>query len=198
MHLSHSVSDTEFSFRTTMSTRPLRSIPMELSNFAHTCSIPLPIPSVAANVSFSSQHNQPMARPYHLLGGAVGHSYSNDLHNEILDWDPASILDPFDFPLDLSIQSYPVEDGGIIAASDDIHKQSDLPELDDELISDENPNPLVPTYWNDLLLDTSSTSASSQVVNVTFRRFSCLQISLFASSIDKGTALHHEQETRVL
>ncbi|XP_024016033.1 myb family transcription factor PHL4 isoform X2 [Eutrema salsugineum] len=151
-----------------------------LSDLARTSSGPsLQNPSVAADMSFHSEHNQLMEGPYHLLsenGGAVGHIYSNDLHNtpmvshekqngssdvpfisKILDWDPASIPDLFDCPFDSSTQSNQMEDGGIVA-SDDIHRRIFLPELDDELITDENP--LMSTHWNDLLLETSSTPAS--------------------------------------
>ncbi|CAH8387895.1 unnamed protein product [Eruca vesicaria subsp. sativa] len=127
-----------------------------LSNLAHTSSIPNP--SLAPDIPFSSEHNQLMERPYH-LGEAVGHIYSNDLPNnasmvgisdtpfisEILDWDPASIHDLLDLPLNSPIQME--EDGGILA-SGDIHKQSDL---DDDLVTG---------IWNDLFLDPNSTSAS--------------------------------------
>lgn len=197
-----------------METRPLRSIPRELSNLAHTSSIQsLPNPSVAADISFNSQHNQLMARPYHLLsanGGAVGHIYSNDLHNssmlshekhmgssnapfisETSVWSPASPSHLLDFALDSPIQNSHMQDGGIVA-SDDVHKQIDWP-LDDELID-----------WNDLLLDTSSNSASKvcysspKLISCDKYCVSCLQIllffflSLFSSSIS-NCRKHHEK-----
>ncbi|KAL0694075.1 hypothetical protein Bca4012_061255 [Brassica carinata] len=138
-----------------------------LSNLAHTSSSSIP-----PDIPFSSEHDQLMAGSYsHLLsanGEAVGHIYSNDLHNavshdkhiastdttpfisEILDWDPASIHDLLDLPLDPPIQ---IEDDG----SD---KLTDLAEFDDGLIPSENP--IMSTLWNDLFLDTSSTSASKE------------------------------------
>ncbi|CAH2051157.1 unnamed protein product [Thlaspi arvense] len=141
--------------------------PRDQSNFAHTSSMPS-----LQNPSVDSEHDQLMAGPYHLYanGGEVGHVYSNDpintsvvsshenhigssdtpLISEILDWDI------FDFPLGSPIQSNQMEDGRIVASDDDIHKPSDL---DDELFSN-NENPLMSAYLNDLLLDTSSTSAS--------------------------------------
>ncbi|VVA99880.1 unnamed protein product [Arabis nemorensis] len=169
-----------------METRPLRSIPRELSsNLAHTSSIPsLPNHSVASDISFNSEHNhQLMSRPYHLLsanGGSVGHIYSNDLHNntsmvsnekhiassnntpfisETLAWSPATLSDLLEFPLDSPIRSSQMHDGGIVA-TDDIQKQSDWTALalDEELITDENP--LLSSDWNDLFLDTTSDSAS--------------------------------------
>ncbi|CAH8361193.1 unnamed protein product [Eruca vesicaria subsp. sativa] len=152
-----------------METRPFRSI---TNSLAHTS--PVPNPSVEAEI-----HNQYMASPYRLLspngGSAVGHNiYSNELHNpsmvsqsdttfipEMLDWDPASSIpaDLSDFPLDIPIQMEEEEDGGILA-SDDIHRQIDLAELDEDMITDDDENPLMSALWNDLFLDTSSTSAS--------------------------------------
>ncbi|XP_022544284.1 myb family transcription factor PHL4-like isoform X2 [Brassica napus] len=159
-----------------METCPFRS----MSSLALTSSVPNP--SVNADISFSSEHNQSMASPYHLLsanGGAVGHNiYSNDLHNhpsmashigsssdtpfisEILDWDhPAPIPDLFDFPLDIPIQTNQM---------DDIHRPSELAELDEELITDDE-NPLMSALLNDLFLDTSSTSAASKVQEPTMQ-----------------------------
>lgn len=156
-----------------METRPFRS----MSSLALTSSVPNP--SVNADISFSSEHYQSMESPYHLLsanGGAVGRNiYSNDLHNhpsmashigsssdtpfisEILDWDhPAPIPDLFDFPLDIPIQTNQM---------DDIHRPSELAELDEELITDDE-NPLMSALLNDLFLDTSSTSAASKVVAI--------------------------------
>ncbi|KAG2267118.1 hypothetical protein Bca52824_074197 [Brassica carinata] len=150
-----------------METRPFRS----MSSLALTSSVPNP--SVNADISFSSEHNQSMASPYHLLsanGGAVGHNiYSNYLHNhpsmashigsssdtpfisEILDWDHPDL---FDFPLDIPIQTNQMDD--ILA------------ELDEELITDDE-NPLMYALLNDLFLDTSSTSAASKVQEPTMQ-----------------------------
>ncbi|XP_018510258.1 myb family transcription factor PHL4 isoform X1 [Brassica rapa] len=123
---------------------------METRNLAHTCSS-IPPPDIPFN---SQQHN-------HLLSEAAGHIYSNDLPNaaaasmvsheqqhigstdtpfipEILDWDHHLL----DLPLDFSPIQMEEEDGGILP-------------------SDENP--IMSPYWNDLILDTSSTSASKVV-----------------------------------
>ncbi|KAJ4888865.1 myb-like HTH transcriptional regulator family protein [Raphanus sativus] len=167
-----------------METRPFRSTRRELSNLAHTSSVPSPSVE-AVDISFSSERNQFMERPpYHLLsddgGAAVGHNniYSNDHHNHpsmmshigsssdipfisnILDWEPASIPDDlFGFPLDIPIRMEEEEDGGILTSDNDIiPRQSDLAEL----ITDDE-NPLMSTLWNDLFLDTSSTSPASKV-----------------------------------
>ncbi|ESQ54385.1 hypothetical protein EUTSA_v10025330mg [Eutrema salsugineum] len=51
-----------------------------------------------------------------------------------------------------------IEDGGIGAAFDDIHKRNDWQEWADHLITDEDP--LISANWNDILLDTSSNSDS--------------------------------------
>ncbi|KAG5377646.1 hypothetical protein IGI04_025488 [Brassica rapa subsp. trilocularis] len=147
-----------------METCPFRSIPRKLSSLAHTS-------SVNADISMES--------PYHLLsanGGAVGRNiYSNDhpsmashigsssdtpFISEILDWDhPAPIPDLFDFPLDIPIQTNQM---------DDIHRPSELAELDEELITDDE-NPLMHALLNDLFLDTSSTSAASKVQEPTMQ-----------------------------
>ena len=123
---------------------------METRNLAHTSSS-IPPPDIPFN---SQQHN-------HLLSEAVGHIYSNDLPNaaaasmvsheqqhigstdtpfipEILDWDHHLL----DLPLDFSPIQMEEEDGGILP-------------------SDENP--IMSPYWNHLILDTSSTSASKLV-----------------------------------
>ncbi|RID52583.1 hypothetical protein BRARA_G00036 [Brassica rapa] len=150
-----------------METRPFRSIPRKLSSLAHTS-------SVNADISMES--------PYHLLsanGGAVGRNiYSNDhpsmashigsssdtpFISEILDWDhPAYVPDLFDFPLDIPIQTNQMDDG------DDINRPSELAELDEELITDDE-NPLMYALLNDLFLDTSSTSAASKVQEPTMQ-----------------------------
>ncbi|CAN8271034.1 unnamed protein product [Cochlearia groenlandica] len=162
-----------------METRPLRTIHRELSNLSHTSPIQsLPNSSTPADISFNSEHNQFMARPYQMnpaTGGSVGHIYSNDhLHNtcmlsheknigsinapfvsETSDWASHSLSDLLDFPLDSPIQI--LEDGGVMA-SDDIYKQIDWPVLDEELVTNEIP--LMSTNWNDILPDIISTSAS--------------------------------------
>ncbi|KAL1219343.1 Myb family transcription factor PHL4 [Cardamine amara subsp. amara] len=145
-----------------MGTRPLRSIPRDLSNLAHTSSsIPsLPNPSVSANISFNPEHNQLMTGPYHLLsanGGAVGHIYSNDLHNnsfipETSDWNPSSLPDIFDFSSDSPIQTNQMENGGILA-SDEIHKKSDWSLFHEPLIADDDPLLSTDLDLDDLLLD---------------------------------------------
>lgn len=122
-----------------METRPFRS----MSSLALTSSVPNP--SVNADISFSSEHNQSMASPYHLLsanGGAVGHIMASHIGSssdtpfisEILDWDHPDL---FDFPLDIPIQTNQMDD--ILA------------ELDEELITDDE-NPLMYALLNDLFL----------------------------------------------
>ncbi|KAG2302937.1 hypothetical protein Bca52824_031588 [Brassica carinata] len=132
-----------------------------LSNLAYTSSSS----SIPQDIPFSSEHDQLYSHLLSANGEAVGHICSNDLPNavshdkhiastdtpfisEILDWDPASIHDLLDLPLDPPIQ---IEEDG----SD---KLTDLAEFDDGLITSENP--IMSTLWNDLFVDTSSTSAS--------------------------------------